>query len=127
MRSARQRGSARPAIERFKVGKTIGVTPGKVIARTRMMELIQYSPTTKTVHPEPVLIVPAWIMKYYVLDLSPGNSLVKYLVDQGFTVFTISWKNPDESYRDACMDDYRRDGVMEALRAISQVAAGQEG
>jgi polyhydroxyalkanoate synthase subunit PhaC len=113
-------------VEQFKVGKNIGVTPGKVIARTRMMELIQYSPTTSTVHPEPVLIVPAWIMKYYVLDLSPGNSLVKYLVDQGFTVFTISWKNPDESYRDAGMDDYRRDGVMEALRAISQVLPGKK-
>ncbi|MFZ1108938.1 MAG: alpha/beta fold hydrolase [Rhodomicrobium sp.] len=113
-------------VEQFKVGKTIGITPGKVIARTRMMELIQYSPTTDTVYPEPVLIVPAWIMKYYVLDLSPGNSLVKYLVGQGFTVFTISWKNPDESYRAAGMDDYRRDGVMEALRAISQVAPGKK-
>ncbi len=108
-------------VEAFEVGKTLGITPGKVIARTKLMELIQYNPSTKTVHPEPVLIVPAWIMKYYVLDLSPNNSLVKYLVDQGFTVFMISWKNPDESYRDAGMDDYRRLGIMEALKAISQV------
>ena len=108
-------------VDAFKVGKNIAITPGKVIARTRLMELIQYSPATKTVHPDPVLIVPAWIMKYYVLDLSPNNSLVKYLVDQGFTVFMISWKNPDESYHDCGMDDYRRLGIMEALRAISQV------
>ena len=108
-------------VDAFKVGKDIAITPGKVIARTQLMELIQYSPATKTVHPDPILIVPAWIMKYYILDLSPDNSLVKYLVAQGFTVFMISWKNPDERYRDAGMDDYRRLGIMEALRAVSQV------
>jgi polyhydroxyalkanoate synthase len=107
--------------DRFQVGKTIAITPGKVIARTRLMELIQYSPETKTVHPTPILIVPAWIMKYYVLDLSPENSLARYLVKQGFTVFMISWKDPDASYRDTGLDDYRRLGVMAAFDAISQI------
>ncbi|MGO9484070.1 MAG: PHA/PHB synthase family protein [Rhodomicrobium sp.] len=120
--SVRRAAGLPPAgVEGFKPGKTIAVTPGKVIARTRMIELIQYSPATSTVYPEPLLIVPAWIMKYYVLDLSPSNSLVRYLVGQGFTVFTISWKNPDESYRDAGIDDYRRLGIMEALHAISKI------
>jgi polyhydroxyalkanoate synthase len=120
--ASRYASGQKPAgVDAFQVGKQIGITPGKVIARTKLMELIQYGPSTNTVYPDPVLIVPAWIMKYYILDLSPNNSLVKYLVDQGFTVFMISWKNPDESYRDFGMDDYRRLGIMEALKAISQV------
>ncbi len=110
---------------RFTVGGNLAVTPGKVIYRNHLIELIRYAPQTDKVHPEPVLMIPSWIMKFYILDLSPHNSMVRYLVGQGHTVYMLSWRNPDESDRELSMDDYIEMGVLDAIGAVGQDSGGK--
>ena len=102
----------------FELGKDIATTPGYVVAQNDLTQLIQYQPSTPKVHNRPILIVPPWINKYYILDLRPDNSLIKYLVDNGYTVFTISWVNPDENHAAFDFEDYMAQGPVEALRKI---------
>jgi polyhydroxyalkanoate synthase len=106
--------------EEFVPGRDLATAEGRVVHRTHLMELIQYSPKTDKVAAEPLLVVPAWIMKYYILDLSPDNSLIRHLVEQGFTVFAMSWRNPDARDRDLGMEDYAAavEAAFDAVQAI---------
>lgn len=106
----------------FTVGKNVATTPGKVVYRNSLIELIQYAPSTPTVAERPIVIVPPWINKYYVLDLQPANSVIKYLVDSGQTTFTISWRNPDASMAEYGMEDYLREGPDTAFRVAREIA-----
>jgi len=112
--------------DQFEIGKDLAATDGKVVYSNHLIELIQYTPKTEHVRPEPILIVPAWIMKYYILDLSPHNSLVKYLVEQGYTVFMISWRNPTAEDRDLGLNDYIDMGFFDALRAVNTIVPEQK-
>jgi polyhydroxyalkanoate synthase subunit PhaC len=112
--------------EAFKVGENLATTPGAVVYRNRMLELIQYEPTTPKVHKTPLLIFPPWINKFYIMDLKAQNSLIRWIVDQGYTLFVVSWVNPDGSYAGVGIDDYIRDGFMRAMAEVRRITGEKE-
>ncbi len=105
----------------FELGGNIATTPGKVIYRNRMMELIQYEPVTEKVYETPIILFPPWINKYYILDLKEQNSLIKWITEQGYTLFVVSWINPDAAYADVGLDDYVEDGYLTAIREVKEI------
>ncbi|SDW85224.1 polyhydroxyalkanoate synthase [Sulfitobacter pontiacus] len=110
----------------FELGRNIATSPGKVVYRNKLFELIQYSPSTEEVDATPIVIFPPWINKFYILDLKAQNSLVKWIVDQGYTLFMVSWVNPDQSHRDIGMGDYIEDGFLTAIREIKEITAQEQ-
>src|SRR5262245_34446518 len=120
-----ERGKGQLAIRQtdmtaFKVGENVATTPGKVVYQNELMQLIQYAPTTTDVYKMPLLILPPWINKFYILDLKPENSFIKWAADQGYTVFVISWVNPDDRLAQLTFEDYIRLGPLSALDAIEK-------
>lgn len=113
-------------LEAFELGVNVATTPGKVVYQNELMQLLQYSPTTETVYQRPLLIVPPWINKFYILDLRAKNSFIKWWVDQGFTVFLISWINPDESLAQKNFEHYMLEGPLAAIDAIEQATGERE-
>ena len=113
-------------LEKFELGKNVAVTPGKVVFQNDLMQLLQYSPTTDSVYKRPLLIIPPWINKFYILDLRDKNSFIKWAVDEGHTVFVISWVNPDASLADKSFEDYMLEGPFTALDAIEKATGEKE-
>ena len=111
----------------FEVGGNLATTPGEVVYRNRMMELIQYKPVTETVYETPIVLFPPWINKFYILDLKAQNSLIKWITEQGYTLFVVSWVNPDESYAETGMEDYIQDGFLTAIEDGQEDLQGQTG
>jgi polyhydroxyalkanoate synthase len=109
----------------FKIGENVATTPGQVVFRNELLELLQYTPTTETAHKAPLLIFPPWINKFYILDLQPRNSMIRWLVAHGHTVFLVSWVNPDERLAEKTFEDYMRDGVYAGVQAV-QDATGED-
>jgi polyhydroxyalkanoate synthase subunit PhaC len=112
-------------LDAFKVGENVATSPGKVVFRNAVFELLQYDPTTETVHEIPLLIFPPWINKFYILDLQPKNSMIRWLTARGYTVFLVSWVNPDEDSAEATFEDYMRDGVYAAVQAVQDATGVQ--
>ena len=126
-----ERGKGRLAIkmtdlDAFEVGRNIATTPGKVVFQNDLMQLIQYAPSTEQVYRRPLMIIPPWINKFYILDLQPKNSFIKFCVDQGFTMFVLSWVNPDETLSHKSFEDYMFEGPLAALDAIEQATGERE-
>jgi polyhydroxyalkanoate synthase len=110
----------------FTVGKNLATTPGKVVFRNRLLEVIHYTPTVEKNYEKPVVIVTAWINKHYILDMTPAKSMVKYLLDQGFSVFITSWKNPDETMGDVVFDDYLTDGIDKIINVARDISGAKQ-